>query len=213
VGRDACLEVQAPRSSRAQCGPSTMTARANDLAACDLGLDPPEGVSLMHQHRDIGRLVCNVIELQDERVRQPAVGTARGSKEADYEAPRLGASPLTRSASLLEVQFSAFSHVGGSAVLARVLALMKVAHRTAGSTLSAAPRLNRIARRRRDSHGRGLRRCDSPCPHAHRAERHPEVVRDGAQRPPFSAEAPGLELCLGLRGNHANICSRNGRTV
>lgn len=190
-----------------------MTTRADNLAARDLSLDPPEGVSLMHQHGNIGRLVSNVIELQDERVRQPAVSTARGSKQAEHETPRLGPSPLARSASLLEVQFSAFSDVGGSTRLARVLALVKVGQRQAGSALSAAPRLNRVGRWHRDSHGRWLRRGDSPCPHAHRAKRDPEVVCDGAQRPPFRAQAPGLPLGLDLRGSHANTCSHPGRTA
>ena len=72
VGGHACLEVHAPGSACTQVRAAAMAIRAHDLTARHFGLNPRKRIALVYQAGDPGRLVRNVVELQDERVRKPA---------------------------------------------------------------------------------------------------------------------------------------------
>jgi hypothetical protein len=211
VDRDAFLEVHTPRSSGAPVGASTMTARADDFAARDLGLDPCEGVPLVDEDRDVGGLVSHVIELQDDRIRQSAVHTAGCSQQPQHVASRVGPSQLPRRAHLLDVQGSALADVRGPAPPTGALAFVKLDHRQVRAAAPAALRLDRL---RGGQRGRGRRswRCDAAGPHAHGAERDTEGAGDRTQRHSFRAEAPRLSLGGDLSTSHTNICSRKRRT-
>jgi hypothetical protein len=168
-----------------------MAIRADDLAARDLGFDPPERVSLVYKERYLGCLVSHVIELQDHRVCQAAVGTAGCGKQPQHVASRLRPSSLARCAHLLNVQLSAFADVLGPALPARALPLVELSHRQVRSAGSAASRLDGISRRRRSRRRR-----------ARRDDRHS-----------LRAEAQRLSLRRDLPTCHANICSRRPRTL
>jgi hypothetical protein len=212
VGRDALLEIQAPRSSGAQGGASTMTTRADDLAERHLSLDPPESISLMYQHGDIGRLVSNVIELQDERVGQPAVRASRRCKKAEHVAPGLPSSAFAGCTSLPAMQLSTVAHVFGSALLAPIAARVEIRQGQPFLASSTAPLLDRLRGWWKWSRGRRLRQVDSPRPDAHRAEGDSEFPRDGAQGLALRAKASGFLLLPVLSGRHTNICSPTVRT-
>jgi hypothetical protein len=211
VGGNALLEVHAPRSPGAPTRASTMTIRAHDLATCNLGFDPPEGVSLVDQEGDLGGLLSHVIELQDDRVRQSAVGTAGCSQQPQHVTSRLGSSQFPRRAHLLDVQVSAFADVRGPAPPARALALVKLSHRQVRSAGPAALRLDRLRGRQRGRGGRSWRH-DSASPHAHGAEGNAEGAGDRTQRHSLRAEALRLSLGGDLPAGHANTCSRRLRT-
>lgn len=211
VGGDAVLEVHAPRSSGAPNGASTMTIGADDLAAIDLRLDPLQSVLLVDQEGDIGGLVSHVIELQDERVRQSAVGATGCSQQPQHTPARLGPSSLARCSRLLDVKLTAFAEVLGPAPFARALPLVELGRWEVRSTGSAASRLDRTGggRRRR---GRRPRWGDPASPQAHRGERDPERACDRTQR--HSLRAKALRLALGgdLPTSHTNACSRKRQT-
>jgi hypothetical protein len=213
VSRNASLEIHAPRSTGAHVGAPAMAARADDLAACDLGLDSCEGVPLMYEVGDPGSLLPDVVELQHEGVRQPAVRAAGAGKKVQHVAPRLRAPSFAGSASLLKVQLPPRSHVPGATLLARVLAFVEIRERQKGAAASTAPLLDRRGGRcRQRSYGR-LWGIDPTGPQARRAKRYAELARDRSQRQPLRTELPRQALFCGLAGCHTNICSLAPRTV
>jgi hypothetical protein len=212
VDGHTCLKIYAPGSARTQEGAATMAVRTDDLTARHLGLDPRKRIALVHQAGDAGRLLCNMVELQDECLGKPAVGAARRGEQAEDVFPCLRPSAFARRPGLPAVQLSAFAHVFGSAPLARGLALVEIGQRQPFFATPAAPHLGRPGFGRRLRLGGRERRIDAPSPDARRAKRDSKLARDRAHRPSLRAKSSGLSLLVRLPDCHTNICSVKGRT-
>jgi hypothetical protein len=189
-----------------------MTIRADDLTEGYFGSDPLERVALMYQRGDTGRLLSDVIELQDERVYKPAVGAARRGQQAQNVLPGFCPSALAGRAGLLAVQLAALADVVRPAPLARRLARMEVGQRQVFLATPTAPHFDRAGLWLRLRHGCRGRRGDASGPYACRAERDPKLARDPAHRPSLRAQSSGLTLLMDLPDRHTNICSVTPRT-
>jgi hypothetical protein len=189
-----------------------MAVRTDDLTRRHLGLDAPKRIALVHQAGDPGRLLCNMVELQHDCLRKPAVGAARRGEQAEDVLPCLRPPAFTCRAGLHAVQLPALAYVVRSAPLAPILARMEVGQRMLFFAASAVPHLNRADGWLRLRRGFRGRRADVPRPDACRAERNSKFARDGAHRPTLRAQSSGLSLLVHLGGRHSNICSSTGRT-
>lgn len=189
-----------------------MAIRTHDLTARHFGLNPCKRVALVYQDGDRGRLVRNVVELQDERVCKPAVRAARRGKQAEHVLPCFPSSAFACCAGLLAVQLSALAHVVRPAPLAPGLAPMEVGKRQALRATTTAPHLDSPGWWRGLRHGGRQRRSDVPGPHACRAERDSKLACDRPHRPSLRAKSSSLPLLVGFPDRHTNICSQRGRT-
>jgi hypothetical protein len=189
-----------------------MAIRADDLTEGYFGSDPLECVALVYQRGDPGRLLTNVIELQDKRVCKPAVGATRRGQQAQNVLPCHCPSAFPGRAGLPAVQLPALAHVVRPAPFARRLARMEVGQRQVFIATSTAPHLDRAGWWLRLRHGCRGRRADASSPCACRAERDSKLACDPAHRPPLRAQSSGLTLLTGLPDRHTNICSVIGRT-
>jgi hypothetical protein len=212
VGGHARLKVHAPGSACTQAGAAAMAIRTDDLTARHFGLNPRKRIALVYQRGDRGRLLCNVVELQDERVCEPAVRAARRGKQAEHVLPCLSSSAFPCRAGLLAVQISALADVVGPAPLAPRLLLVEVGKRQTLFATPTVPPLDSPGWRRRLRQGGRLRRPDAPSPEARRAERDSQLACDRPQRSPLRAKSSGLPLLGVFPGRHTNIRSHQRRT-
>jgi hypothetical protein len=189
-----------------------MAVRADDLTARHFGLNPRKRIALVYQGGDPGRLLCNVVKLQDERICKPTVRAARLGKQAENVMPRLASSAFAGRAGLLAVQLSAGADVVGSAPLAPGLVQVEVGKRQALVATPTVPALDSPRGRRRLRYGGRLRRANTPGPDTCRAERNSKLARDRPHRHSHRAKSSGLPLLGGFPERHTNICSQRVRT-
>jgi hypothetical protein len=190
-----------------------MAIRTDDLTARNLGLNARKGVALVNQHGDPGGLLANVVELQDERIRKPAVSAPLIGEKAKHVAPCLGPSAFARGAGLMKVELSALEDVLGSTALAPSLGLVEISQREVSLAPSTTPPPYRADRGRGQRGPVWLRRLDPAGPSAHRAERNAQLECNRAQRFALRAKSSGFLLLVGFPRRHTNICSLTDRTA
>jgi hypothetical protein len=81
------VQVGSPRGA-ATSSALAVAVDADQLAFRDLGLNVPQGISLMNELGHVGSLLAEVIELEEQGVDETAVRTATGSKDVQHELAR-----------------------------------------------------------------------------------------------------------------------------
>jgi len=142
----------------------------------DLSLDAFQPVALAYESSDLHSLRTDVVELENRRIGEAAVGAMAGAQDLDDVRPRRGSPLLKCLSGLPPVKITAKPHVLAPAVLAPGLATVKVG----GQQDSAAPvadlcRLPPDLRRRRSLSNR---RRDTSRPYAHGREGYANPTAD-----------------------------------
>jgi hypothetical protein len=196
---DVPIRVRARRNVRcrsapppaADGGPTAMAVGADDLTPGDLGFDGLHRHGVGNQFGDARRLVADVVELEDDRIRLAAIDARVVTEVVEHLCAQGSLSRQLGGVRLSSVRVASLAEVGGEAGPTPPLQSVAVsveafdgevvpapaaAPQLAGPPHAQASRRNRLSRSRWRARAPG--RPESTNPHAHGRLRHPELARD-----------------------------------